>query len=71
MRSQGTTDPAGRYKLAGVPPGRYKLFAWEGIPYYAWMDPDVVKPVESKGAAIEIQGGGRDTVDLRALPAVE
>lgn len=66
-----TTDPAGRYKVAGVPPGRYKLFAWERIPNGAWMDPDVLKPVESKGAAIEIQEGGRDTVDLRALPAVE
>jgi hypothetical protein len=62
---------AGTYQLTGVPPGRYKLFAWESIPTFAWMDPDVLKPVESKGKAIEIQEGSKDTVDLRALPAVE
>jgi hypothetical protein len=62
---------AGAYQLTGVPPGRYKLFAWESIPTFAWMDPDVLKPVESKGKAIEIQESSKDTVDLRALPAVE
>ena len=65
------TAQAGAYKLTGVPPGRYKLFAWERIPTFAWMDPDVLKPVESQGKAIEIQEGSKDTVDLRALPAVE
>jgi hypothetical protein len=65
------TAQAGAYKLAGVPPGRYKLFAWERIPTFAWMDPDVLKPVESKGKTIEVQEGSKDTVDLRALPAVE
>jgi protocatechuate 3,4-dioxygenase beta subunit len=65
------TSPAGAYKVAGAPPGRYKLYAWERIPTYAWMDPDILKPVESNGKAVEIQEGSKDTVDLRALPPVE
>ena len=65
------TGQAGGYKMIGVAPGRYKLFAWERIPTFAWMDPDVLKPVESKGKTIEIQEGSKDTVDLRALPPVE
>lgn len=66
-----TTGPSGGYKFTGTAPGRYKLFAWEKIPGGAWMDPDVLKPVESKGKAIDIQESSRETVDLRALPAVE
>jgi hypothetical protein len=66
-----STGPAGGYKMIGVAPGRYKMFAWEKIPYSAWMDPDILKPVESKGKSVDIQETSRDTVDLRALPAVE
>ncbi len=66
-----TTDFSGVYKLPGVAPGKYKLFAWEGSPGFAWMDPDILKPVESKGKAIEIQDTSRETVDLGALPALE
>jgi hypothetical protein len=65
------TGLAGGYKLMGAPPGRYKLFAWEKIPSGAWMDPDILKPVESQGKSIDIQETSRDTVDLRVLPAVE
>jgi hypothetical protein len=66
------TGPAGGYKFTGTAPGRYKLFAWEKIPGEgAWMDPDVLKPVESKGKPIDIQETSRETVDLRALPPVE
>jgi hypothetical protein len=35
------------------------------------MDPDILKPVESQGKAVDIQETSRDTVDLRALPAVQ
>jgi hypothetical protein len=66
-----STGPAGGYKMTGVAPGRYKLFAWEKIPSGAWMDPDVLKPVESKGKAIDVQETSRDSVDLRVLPPVE
>ena len=66
-----TTGPAGGYRLTGVAPAGYKLFAWEKIPAVAWMDPDVLKPVESQGKAVDIQETSRETVDLRALPAFE
>lgn len=65
------TSTAGGYRFAGVPPGRYKLYAWERIPSGAWMDPDILKPVESQGKPVDIQETSRDTVDLRALPPVE
>jgi protocatechuate 3,4-dioxygenase beta subunit len=66
-----TTGQAGGYKLTGVAPGRYKLFAWEKISNGAWMDPDILKPVESQGKPVDIRETSKDTVNLRALPAVQ
>ena len=66
---QTTTSDAGHYSLSNVPPGRYKLFAWEQIENSAWMDPDVLKPVESKGIAVEVKEGGKEALDLKVIPA--
>ncbi len=34
-----STDTAGRFQFRGVPPGDYKLFAWEDVERGAWLDP--------------------------------
>ena len=37
------SDQLGAFSLTGVPPGEYKLYAWEDIEAGAYMDPDVLK----------------------------
>jgi len=58
------SDPAGRYEFQNVPPGNYKLFAWERIEPGAWQDPDFMRTFESRGVPIRVDEGGRVTADV-------
>ena len=51
----GTTDQYGAFSLIGITPGRYKVFAWERIETGAWLDPNVLREVESSGERVELE----------------
>jgi hypothetical protein len=65
----GTADQNGSYTIKGVVPGDYKAFAWEDVEYGAFMDPEFMKPVESKGEAITVRENDQKTVTLSMIPA--
>ena len=44
-----TTDQAGNFTANGVIPGAYKVYAWSDLEPGAHLDPDFVRPFESKG----------------------
>ena len=54
-----TTDAAGGFTFKSLTPGEYRVYSWEEAEYGAWMDPDFMKPLESRGEAVSIQEGGR------------
>ncbi len=64
-----TTDQNGRLTMRGIPPGEYKLFAWEDVESGAWEDPEFLKPYEDKGEKVKVEPNGRVTRDLRLIPA--
>jgi 5-hydroxyisourate hydrolase-like protein (transthyretin family) len=64
-----TTDPNGRFTIPGVPPGDYKLFAWESIEAYGYFDPELLKRDEPKGQRIKIQDSDKTTVTVKMIPA--
>ncbi|MBM3810077.1 MAG: carboxypeptidase regulatory-like domain-containing protein [Acidimicrobiia bacterium] len=61
------TDQNGVFGFMNVPPGGYKLFAWQDIEPGAWMDPDFAKAFESKAEAITLRESGRESVSLKVL----
>lgn len=63
-----TSDQNGRFTLKGVDPGEYKLYAWDDLESGAYMDPDVMKPFESKGVAMSIHENSRETAQLTLIP---
>ena len=63
-----TADQSGRFTLKNLSPGDYKLYAWEDVENGAWLDPEFLQPVESKGKAVTVREGSRETVDLKAIP---
>ncbi len=66
-----TTDQYGRFKLPNIPPGEYKVFAWEDMEPGAYMDPDFLKPVEEKGQAFSVKENTHESVQLKLIGAEE
>jgi hypothetical protein len=66
---QATADAAGRFTFKDVPPGSYKVFAWDDVESGAWMDPDFLKPLETKGEPVSLSEGAKETVKLKVIAA--
>jgi len=64
-----TTDRNGQYSFNNVPPGRYKLFAWEDVPAGAYQYPDFIRRYEDRGQAVTVNANGAITADGRLIPA--
>jgi protocatechuate 3,4-dioxygenase beta subunit len=64
-----TTDQKGLFTIKSIDPGDYKAYAWEDVETQAWMDPEFVKPVESKGTAVTVDPSGQHQLQLKAITA--
>ena len=62
-----TTDQYGRFTLRGIPPGEYKLFAWEEIERGAQRDPKFLKPHEGRGQEVRLREGEQSAVELKLI----
>jgi hypothetical protein len=62
-----TTDEAGRFHMAAVPPGDYRLFAWEVIERGAWQNPDFVRVYEDRGTSIHAGDSGTLSVEVPVI----
>lgn len=57
----------GSFTLSNLPPGDYKLFAWEEVDGNAWMDPEFRRPFESLAQTVQVRGTLTPTVTLRLI----
>jgi uncharacterized surface anchored protein len=62
------TDQRGQFTLADLPPGEYKLFAWEDVENGAWMDPEFLKQIEAQGKPVTLREGTVEDLELKAIP---
>jgi len=65
------TDQFGHYILQGIPPGDYKLFAWESITPGAYKSADFLLPFENRGESVRIYEGTSISISLDVIPAKE
>jgi hypothetical protein len=65
----GFTDEKGDFKIKDVPPGEYKVFAWEDVPVGAPQDPEFRKPFEKQAAALTMHPHGHEKVQVTAISA--
>ncbi|MGD0496921.1 MAG: carboxypeptidase regulatory-like domain-containing protein [Bryobacteraceae bacterium] len=66
---QVSSDASGGFTFKSLPPGQYKVFAWEDVESGAWMDPDFIKPLEDKGEAVTLAESGQESVQVKLIPA--
>jgi protocatechuate 3,4-dioxygenase beta subunit len=69
LYKDATTDQYGRFTIAGIAPGGYKLFAWEEVEAGAYEDPDYLKTFEALGEPRTIREGSRESAQLKLIPA--
>jgi len=60
-------DEKGHFKLKGLTPGRYKLYAFEALQYCAWCDPAFLKPFAAQGEPVEITEGLNPSKEVRLI----
>jgi hypothetical protein len=58
-----SSDQNGRYEFAAVPPGGYKLFAWDDVEAGEWRDPDFLRDYEKQGEKLALEPRAQSTVD--------
>jgi hypothetical protein len=62
-----STDASGRFEVLGLPPGEYKIFAWDGIERGAWLDPLFTAGFESAGKTIRVEEGRIEAIELNPV----
>ena len=58
----------GPFRMQGLTPGGYSLFAWEDIENGAWQDPDFIRAYEGSGRTIQISEGSTQDYQLTVIP---
>jgi hypothetical protein len=57
----------GKISFANVPPGDYKLFAWEEIKQGAWQDVAYMEKFEDKGRLVHIEKAGASNETIQVI----
>jgi hypothetical protein len=52
----------------GIPPGEYKLFAWDTIEPNAWLNPEFMLDDEELGAAATVGPSEKLSAQIRLIP---
>lgn len=64
-----TSDQDGRFSIPTVVPGDYKLFAWEDIEPFAYMDLDFLQKYEGLGVDVKTSESQTVAVNANVIPA--
>jgi hypothetical protein len=69
MYKATSSDATGKFQVQGLPPGEYKVFAWEDIDKNALIDLDFVRGFENLGTIVQIGEGEKPTIELAVIPS--
>jgi sarcosine oxidase gamma subunit len=61
------SDASGKFVMRGVPPGDYKLFAWESIRPFAYQNATFIANDESRGKLIHVGQGNTVNAELTII----
>ena len=67
---QGTTDENGQFKIDALPPGAYRVYAWDDIDMGAGFDPEYLNSYAGKSEKVTLKQDDNQSVSLvRITPA--
>jgi hypothetical protein len=59
-----TSDSEGHFLITGIPPGDYKLFAWENATPGAYQNAQFMSQYETRGVAVTVSSNLRSAADV-------
>ena len=60
-----TTGADGRFTIANVTPGDYRVFAWDGIESNAYFDPELLRQSEARAIPVSLSESSRMNISIR------
>jgi hypothetical protein len=64
----GSSGDDGQAVFRGIPPGNYKLFAWEDLEPNAYLNAAFLEAYESSGFPVKISSGDNPSISVRMIP---
>lgn len=61
------SGPQGAFHFTGVPPGDYKLMAWDDVGRDDLENPEFIKRFDSQATPVKLAASGSATVSIRVL----
>jgi len=61
------TGSDGKFAFKEIPPGDYKLFAWEDVETGAWENAEFIGLYESRGHAVRVSEDSKENVQLNVI----
>lgn len=61
------SDQNGLYRFGSLPPGSYKLYAWQQIEEGAQQDPEFLRAYEGRAASVVLEQNGSARVPLKVI----
>ena len=61
------TDTAGHFRLQGIAPGDYKIFAWHYVEDGLWCEPEFIRGYEGRGKTVRIEEGNNGSIDVSLI----
>jgi hypothetical protein len=62
-------DPSGKFTFPSLPPGDYKIFAWESVEDNGWFDPDLLARSEGRAHSVHVTEMSTQTISMQVIPA--
>ena len=62
------SDINGKFRLIGLAPGEYRIFAWKYVEEGRWYDPQFLSTVDTRARSLRVSEGGTETIELPVLP---
>jgi hypothetical protein len=62
------SNAEGHFTFENIPPGTYKVFAWEDVETFAWFDAEFMRNFENRGREVVIREGAKENIELTVIP---
>ena len=68
LNRTAVTNEMGQFLFENLPPGDYRMFAWDNVADRAWQDPAFLRPYLEMSKIVRILENSRQTVEITSIP---